>query len=297
MLRGAGQVMFQQSALSGALFIAALMSGAHLMGRPSVALGAALGLIASTLVSALSRRDDAGVDQGLHGFNGLLVGAGVMTFLAPSAHTWGLVVALGALSEVVGHALARILRGTGAPGLTFPFVLTTWCAVGAATSLSALRPAAPAVAPYGALAFDGYMGWMGDVILLGNAQVFLLDSRVAGVLVIAALLAGSPRAAAWAIVGATLGAGVALLLGAPPGAVRAGLWGFSPALTAVALGATFLEPTVRGAATTLAAIAATVFVQAALARALTPMDLPVLTAPFVLTTWLFLLARREGSRS
>ena len=84
---------------------------------------------------------------------------------------------------------------------------------------------------------------------------------------------------------------MALLVGANGADIAKGLYGFSPVLTAIALGSTFIPPS--GAATVYA-IAGTVFtviVQGALNSLMTPWGIPTLTLPYVLTMWLFMLAK------
>jgi hypothetical protein len=70
----------------------------------------------------------------------------------------------------------------------------------------------------------------------------------------------------------------------------AGLVGFNPILTAIAVGTVFNRPGIRSALLTLLAVVLTVLVQGAMVAALTPFAIPTLTASFVLVTWLFLLA-------
>jgi urea transporter len=78
-------------------------------------------------------------------------------------------------------------------------------------------------------------------------------------------------------------------LGAESDLITAGLLGFSPVLTAIALGAVFYRPSPRVVAYTLLATVLTVVVQGAMIAASTPFGIPTLTASFVLVTWLFLL--------
>ena len=49
LLRGAGQVMFQNSSWTGAFFMLGITIGAAIEGLPLIAIGAALGLIVSTV--------------------------------------------------------------------------------------------------------------------------------------------------------------------------------------------------------------------------------------------------------
>ena len=83
------------------------------------------------------------------------------------------------------------------------------------------------------------------------------------------------------------------LLGAESQLVTAGLLGFNPVLTAIALGAVFYRPSVRVVAYTLLATVLSVIVQGTMIAALTPFGIPTLTAAFVLVTWLFLLPRQS----
>jgi urea transporter len=74
--------------------------------------------------------------------------------------------------------------------------------------------------------------------------------------------------------------------------------GFSPVLTAIALGAVFHAadaPRSRVIGYALLGTVFTVVVQGALNVLLTPFGIPTLTAPFVLVTWLFLLPRAPAA--
>jgi len=86
---------------------------------------------------------------------------------------------------------------------------------------------------------------------------------------------------------------VAHLLGAESQIVTAGLVGFNPILTAIALGTVFYRPGPRVTIYALLATVLTVIVQGAMVAVLTPFGIPTLTAAFVLVTWLFLLPAQK----
>jgi urea transporter len=127
--------------------------------------------------------------------------------------------------------------------------------------------------------------------LLSISQVFLKGSGIAALLFLAGLAVNSLSAAIAAIAGAIVAVITAHLLGAESDLVTGGLLGFSPVLTAVALGTVFNRPSLRVAAYAALGTVFTVVAQAAFNVALTPLAIPALTAPFVLVTWMFLLAR------
>ena len=301
-LRGPAQVVFQGNALCGVLIIAALFVGAAVGGRIEVGWGAIVGLCVSTLTGHLLALPTNQGDAGLWGFNGTLVGAAIMTFLGSTVLGWVALVLCAAMSTWVRSALDRVLSAHKVSSLTGSFVLCTWLFLAAARQLGELDiialPASslPSVA-WGHTAHHAAPSNFLETIFRGVSQVFLLDSWVAGGLIVLGLLASKPLAALWAIVGSALGSGVALLFGAPVHDVSQGLYAFSPVLTAIALGATFYSPSLPGAIWALLGTISTVFVQAAFDTFMAPVGLPTFTAPFCVTTWLFLLPLYRFERS
>ncbi|MET0598212.1 MAG: urea transporter [Mesorhizobium sp.] len=296
-LRGAGQVIFQDDPLTGVLFLLAILWGALTAGTPAVVAGAVIGLMVATATAILLSADAASLKQGMFGFNGVLVGAAVPTFLAATPSMWVLLVLGAAVSTVAMLAISNVMKTWGTPALTFPFVLTTWFLMLAAYSFGAVSIAGmgpPALAAAAAKASEATEGGglaMLDAWLKGPAQVFLIDNWVSGVLVVIGLAVASPWAAAFALLGSAVALLMAIGLGAGPGAVSAGLYGFSPVLTAVAVGCVFYRPSMRVALYALLATAFTVIVQGAMDAAMAPLGIPSFTAPFVFVTWLFLLPK------
>jgi urea transporter len=295
-LRGTGQVMFQDNPLSGALFLAAIGWGSYAAGVPRVAIAGLLAVVVATLTAQWLRVEQAPLRSGLYGYNGILVGLALATFLGPGALMWVYVVLGAAVSVVVMLATANAVKPWGS-ALTFPFVLTTWLLLLATYGFSGLAGVA---LPAGNVvtAFQPYEASplklidLAQGVLHSISQVFLKGSGVAALLLIAGLAVNSLAAAAFALAGAVVAVMTAHLFGAESELVAGGLLGFSPVLTAIALGTVFYQPSLRVAAYTTLATVFTVIAQAALNVALTPFAIPALTAPFVLVTWLFLLPRQ-----
>ncbi len=295
-LRGVGQVMFQNNPLTGALFLAAIGWGSYAADAPRVAIAGLLAVVVATLTAQWLRVDEESLHAGLYGFNGILVGLALATFLAPSALMWVYVVVGAAVSVVVMLGTVNVVKPWGG-ALTFPFVLTTWLLLLATYGFSGLAGAA---LPTGNVvtAFQPYEGSplnMVDLargVLLSISQVFLKASGVVALIFLVGLAVNSLAAAAFALAGAILAVLTAHLFGAESDLITGGLLGFSPVLTAIALGTVFYQPNGRVAVYAAAATVFTVIVQAALNVALTPFAIPALTAPFVLVTWMFLLPRQ-----
>jgi len=301
-LRGIGQVMFQDNPLSGLLFFIAIGWGSLVAGMPQVAIGGLVAVIAGTLTAQWLRVDAAGLAAGLYGYNAYLVGLAFGTFLAVSP-MWWVYVALGAAVSVpITLGVANVFKSWGVAALTAPFVLTAWLFLLATYAFSAVDgsglPMAAGITPIdpsaaNPLAFGDFVAG----ILKSISQVFLKASVLAALLLLAGLAVNSLAAAAFALGGAIVAVATAHVLGAESDLITGGLMGFSPVLTAVALGAVFYKPGVRVAIYALAATVFTVIVQGAMNVALAPFGLPTLTAPFVLASWFFLLPRQHFERA
>lgn len=296
-LRGIGQVMFQDNPLTGALFLIAIAWGSYAAGVPQVAIAGVIAVVVATLTALWLRVDDESINAGLCGFNGVLVGLALATFLTTGPLLWVYVVLGAAVSVVVMLATTNVVKPWGG-ALTFPFVLTTWLLLLATYGFSGLAGAA---LPTGRVvaAFQPYEANPIQLVDLVQgvfqsiSQVFLKASGVAALFLLAGLAVNSLAAAAFALGGAILAVLTAHLFGAESDLITGGLLGFSPVLTAIALGTVFYQPSWRVVAYAALATVFTVVAQSALNVALTPFAIPALTAPFVLVTWLFLLPRQR----
>ena len=296
-LRGIGQVMFQNNPLSGALFLAAVAWGSYVAGVPQVALAGLIAVVVATLTAQWLHVDQASLNSGLYGYNAFLVGLALATFLAPGALLWGYVVLGAAVSVVAMLGIANVVKSWGLTSFTFPFVLTTWllllASYGFAGLLGTALPTGRIVAafqPSEATPFK--MADLVQGVLHSISQVFLKGDGWAALLLLAGLAVSSLAAAAFALGGAILAVATAHVLGAESELITGGLLGFSPVLTAIALGTVFYRPGWRVVAYTALGTIFTVIAQSALNVALTPLAIPALTMPFVLVSWLFLLPRQ-----
>jgi urea transporter len=297
-LRGIGQVMFQDNPLTGLLFFVAIAWGSYAAGMPQVAIGGLVAVVAATLTAQWLHVDAAGLAAGLYGYNAYLVGLALGTFLAVSPLLWVYVALGGAVSVVATLGTANVFKTWSVAALTAPFVLVAWLLLLATYAFSAIEgsglpmsteitPIDPAAA--NPLQFADFV----QGILKSITQVFLKGDLLAALLLLAGLAVNSLAAAAFALGGAIVAVVTAHLLGAESDLITGGLMGFSPVLTAVALGAVFYKPSARVVVYALVGTAFTVIVQGAMNVALTPFGIPTLTAPFVLASWLFLLPRQN----
>lgn len=221
----------------------------------------------------------------MFGFNGIPVGIAAPTFLASGPKMWLLVGLGAAISTIVTEVVAKVVDRWGVPGSTAPFVFTTWISLSAAYAMHQVPAAGlpPSLAaPSSARAILGALSQ-------GISQVFPIRTVVTGCLFFVAIAISSLRAALLALMGSIVGLGTAMAFGANPAVMVTGWYGFNAVLTAMALGAAYRPPSWRSTLSALVASILSVAVLAALAGALTPLGLPALTFPYVLTIWIFLL--------
>ncbi|HOM11749.1 MAG TPA: urea transporter [Rubrivivax sp.] len=294
-LRGVAQVMFQNNAYTGLLFVAGIFYSAPRLGWAAL-LGSAVGTAAAAWLGA----ERAQLRAGLYGFNGALVAIGVLLFLQPDAWGWASALFGAAASSVVTAALTQLLGRWNMPALTAPFVFSTLGMLLASLRLGRLQagetlpPAAlPKAMPVDAAASAATVV---HGLLNGIGQVFFQGEVISGGLFVLGLLVASRRAGVAALAGSAVGLLAAWVLGAAEPALRAGLYGFNSVLVAIALATVFLAGDAAAWLYALLASAAAVFVAAALSAAFEPFGLPALTLPFVLVTWTFLFAASQFER-
>ena len=289
---GIGQVMFQQSAWTGLIFLAGIFWGSYECHLPQVAWGALVGAVVATAAGYLMEPDSSDGSAGLYGFNGTLVGCAFPTFLTDTWYMWAALVFCAAMSTWVRKAFNNVMAAWKVNSLTFPFVFTTWIFLLASRMMHDLAPDALSY-PTLHVVIDGSLDTsFGSLViywLKGISQVFLIDSWVTGIFFIVALAVCSRWAAFWAMAASALSLAVAVLYHADPSDIASGLFGFSPVLTGIALGCTFYRPNWKTALWTLVAVIATVFVQAGMDSFMAPLGIPTLTGPFCIATWLFWL--------
>ena len=302
-LRGAGQVIFLNSIFSGLLVIVALFLGNPWLGS----LGFLGGLVA-TIAAAVARVQLEGADMfhdGLLSYNGVLVGCAFAVFLN-DGHSWEW---RSVVATIVGASfsamMSLVLKAIypKMPSWTWGFnivaipvllfvrpldVTTATAAVGQqvnTTTLNTTAAAAAAAAAAATAAAATTTTPMEAIQFLcatfsGMSQIFVLDSVIAGALLVVACFVFSPCLAATGVFGSALGTLTALACNADHASLIAGLHGYNPALTALAVGV-FFVPT--GHALVLGiggAIATSVLSTGTSAAFGTAFSTPVLTAPF-----------------
>lgn len=307
-LRGVGQVQFTNNPISGLLVLVAAWTYS-----PWLGFGGTLGVIVSTLAAHLLGFDRGAIRAGLFGFNGVLVGLALATFLAPAwdpiVMVW--IIAVSSASTVLMAGFAAVFASWGVPPFTLAFNISTLLFLVTALNVARGRvgelvtPTAPAVTgPRVSTTLRETADATGNTdvaailnaIFRGIGQLFFANSILGGVLVLAGIVICSRIAAVFALVGSTLGMLTGMALGADGVAIYNGLWGFNSYDACLAIAGVFYVLSWRSALLGAAAAIFTALLFGALSSIFGPWGLPALTLPFCFGTLAFVLIKDATTR-
>jgi len=281
-LRGIGQVFFQDSALTGALFLLGIA-----LSSPLMAAGALLGSVIGSGVAWALKYDAAELHAGIFGFNPTLVGIASLFFFPPGAVVIGLMIAGCAASALLTRAARTYVPF---PTYTAPFVVTTWVVYFLAKALGAVADpgAAPLVPNIGT-------GFYFEATAHGISQVMFQASIWTGLLFLLGIALNDWHHGLLVLLGAIVGMLLAVYhfsLGSDAidpdrlierkafDVVKLGLYGFNATLAPVAL---YLWRK------SLVAPLLGMLLTVPLTELVPLLGLPAVTSPFVLAAWLVLL--------
>lgn len=281
LFRAYAAVIFLDRAWIGAILMAATFI------FPNVGFSGALGAIVGLIV-ARALAFPASVQLPLV-FNSLLVGLSLGAFFDLSGYLVGLIVLSAGFSAFVTVALADVLwRWDRLPVLSLPFVLVAVLAALIAHNYNNFPG-------YNAL-FAQPPEWFGnwiDAFLNTLGAIYFTPHPLAGALVFAALAWRSRYLAALALGGYLVGL---LVFSALTHVQDSGLlmWsGFNFVLSAVALGGIFTVPSLAGYLFALCCAAIAALLSASFVHIALVYQIPVMAAPFLVTTLTILLALRK----
>lgn len=216
-LKGVGQIMLQENAYTGFLFLAGIFYGSVTMG-----FGALIATICGTITAQILGYDKSEIEKGIYGFSAALVGV-ALTFYFDAVWITGLAV-------IIGSAMAAIIQHwfnvKKIPVFTLPFIIVTWFFL---YVFKHLYPVAPptsldtvtAVSQDLAFAFRGY------------GQVIFQGSLFAGIVFFIGVFISSPKQALYGLVAALIAGVLSALYNASPEAIMMGLFSYNAVLCAI----------------------------------------------------------------
>lgn len=267
--RGVGQIMLQENAWTGLLFLAGIFFDSVTMG-----LSAILAVIAGTLTAKFLKYDQEETSKGLYGFNATLVGVALVTFFKPEPVIWAAIIIGSSASSIITHFFIR----KKIPVFTFPFILLTWILV------YIFRHVYIIGAPEQTMATD-LLNNNFTITSHGFGEVIFQASTLAGILFFLGVFVSSPIGGLYGLAGSVISAALAFYMKEPFGDINAGMFSFNAVLCAI----TFSGFKQKDGLFVLMAVVLSLLIEAAMIRlSLTP----YLTFPFVMATWITLLFKK-----
>lgn len=263
-LAGLGQIMFQNSPLTGAFFLTGIA-----VQSPVVAVGGALGAVTGTLTATGLGYKQAEIRDGLYGYNAALAGMALAALQQPGLVLFAVALFAAMLTVPLTHLMREKLP---VPAYTAPFVVMTWLALFVCQQLQILP-----VGNTAAQANSKEVLNVAAAVIKGLSEVMFQANVLTGVLFLVGILFCSWKGMLWAIAGSFLGLLAGLSHHAPEGSLSLGLLGYNAALAAMALA--LYRPSV-----VLPVFGALLTVP--LTEQFPQVGLATLTAPFVLASWI-----------
>ncbi|QDF66109.1 urea transporter [Shewanella sp. SNU WT4] len=276
------QIFFIKQPVTGLLFLLAISYNAWLNHHWLLLFGALIATLVANSYAHFRRFDGDMIISGLYGFNGALTGLALTTFLQPSQTLWGYLILSAIVSTELTALFTRSLRPLAIAASTGPFVLTTWLALLLIDGLHLIPAITPAITGGSVadtitqISMSQLMAACISTLFNNIAQVMLLNNPISGAMIWLGILLADKRAALLLAFNVT---------GITP-AMTSGLLGFSCVLTAMAIGQVFYIPSWRQSLWSLVALLMT-FGLVMTAELWFKSSLPLLTAPYVITLYLF----------
>ncbi|MEK6943663.1 MAG: urea transporter [Nanoarchaeota archaeon] len=268
--RGIGQVMLQNNAITGFIFLIAVVYSSWLMG-----IGALIGTATGTLTAIMLKYKEKDVLGGLYGFNGTLVGISLLFFFKPTGFLFIILIIAAAISAIV----MNFMHKKKFMPYTFPFVLTAWVFIFLIKSFNIVPSSIPETVYF-------TQADILSAIILGFSQVMLQASVITGILFFIGILINSRISAVYALAGSTIGLLTGLLFfPSLINLINIGIFGFNGVLCGIA----FSDKKRHSFIFAVTAI----ILSAGIIYGFIALNFIALTAPFVFAAWITVFAKNK----
>ena len=219
-LKGIGQIMLQDSAWTGLLFLIAISYDSILMGVAALA-----STIIGTATAKVLKFEDANIKAGLYGFNATLIGVGLIFFFESSLLIWACII----LGSMVSTLLMEFSIRKKIPFFTFPFIVVTVIAILVMDHFS--------LAAHNKIEAVEEMMELQDFNVAAHAysEIIFKGTIVAGLLFFVGVFLNNPTAALYGFVGAIFAGAIAHYGHNSERLIDDGMFSFNAVLCGIAL--------------------------------------------------------------
>lgn len=266
-LKGVGQIMLQENAITGLLFLIGIF-----LGRVEMGIAVIVSVLVSTYTAYLLKYDKENINKGLYGFNAALIGAALILFCKPAFIIW--------CSIIVGAAISTILQNYFStkklPVFTLPFVLLTWVIL---YFIKYLSPQLVYDTLSANIAGDYGFVWR------GYGQVIFQDNIFSGIIFFIAVFICSPIAALYGLAASISSVSISLPFLISTENINSGLVGYNGVLCAIVFAGSKIKD---GILVLLSVLLATI-----ISQLMSYLSFPQLTFPFVAASIIVLILKNK----
>jgi len=266
-LRGVGQVMLQNNAFTGLLFLVGIFYNSWIFG-----FGAIFGNIISTLSAKFFNYPKEDIENGSYGFNGTLLGIAIFYFFGFNFITIFVIIVGAIFSTIIMRIINKKI-----PALTAPFVVSAWVIMLGIIFFN-LTPFVTSP-----LLQDSSLNLF-SAITMSFGQIMFQVNIITGILFLLGIFINSRTSAFYALYGSMFGILLAVFISLPINMINVGLFGYNAVLCSIAL-----EDNKKYA---FLLVALSIILSVLFNFSLGKIGIITLTAPFVLSTWIALLIRK-----
>lgn len=264
LLKGIGQIMLQNNYLTGLFFLAGLFISSPLFGLVAI-----VSMISGTVTARVLKFPKGEINDGLYGFNAALVGVALIYFYQPIGFIWLSVI----VGSVITTLIMRFFIKLKIPAFTFPFILVVWLLLILFYYFPDLAENLPSST---ATTWNRFLSLFAN----GFGQVIFQNNLWAGLLFIAGVAVSSPVGAFYGIISIAISAFLVWLFQVPEIDIFQGIFGYNAVLCALV----FADKKGKALLWVLLSVLLSVFIILLMRQ----LNLPALTFPFVLATWITL---------
>jgi len=272
-LRGIGQVMLQNNAITGLIFLIGIFYASWLSG-----IGALLGVIVGTFTAIILKYKDKDIRDGLYGFNGTLVGIALLLFFEPTSLLFIFLI----LAVILSVVITNFMYEKKLLPYTFPFVVSTWLFIFLIRLLSISTSTISKSLVFTKIDFV-------SGISLGFSQVMFQASILTGILFFIAILINSRISAFYALLGSLLGLMFSLLFfPLSLNLINLGIFGFNGVLCGIVFSNRKWSDVINIVFAIISIVLSVIILYGFLA-----LNIIALTAPFVFATWIIIFIKNK----
>lgn len=235
----------------------------------AMAAGVGVGVVSSTGMAVLLKYDRGKINHGIYGFNGALVGLGLINFYELTVAVFLLIIAGASVSTLIMRDMER----RGLAPYTFPFVATMWLIMALVSYFPFMSRKAVHVSIASQIDVLSSLG-------MGFGQIMFQENAISGLLFFMAIALGSKRSAIYALMGVFIGAAFSIIWSLPLNLINLGIYGFNAALCGIVFALSRSEYRFFLAITSMLISIGLMYGMSSV------LHLPALTAPFVFSTWM-----------